>query len=309
MTGPTIRTTVAVLAAAGLVLTGVTAGAAAAAPPEPPAGSSPAADAAPQRDPRGAKKNFDDKARRGQIPDNVTSYGIDESTGQVVMSVVGKRNGQSDAFMSGSDPDDVRVVEDAPRYRPVEALVGGDPITSSNGGRCSIGFSARRGDATVVITAGHCTDIGGTWSGRTSAPIGPVSESSFPIDDYGTIDVTNTAAWQGSAQVRGAESVVGAVEAPVGASTCRSGSTTGYRCGTIEGKDQTVNYGGGDVVFGLTRTSACAEPGDSGGPFVSGRQAQGMTSGGSGDCATGGTTFFQPLDEALAATGTTLVTD
>lgn len=308
MTGPTTRTVLAVLAA-GLALTGVTAAPASAAPAEPPAGTRPAADAAPQRDPDGAKKNFDDKARRGQIPDNIASYGIDASTGQVVMAVVGKRNEKSAAFVSGADPDDVRFVEDSPKHRPVEALVGGDPITASNGGRCSIGFSARRGDTTVVITAGHCTEIGGTWSGRTSEPIGPVSSSSFPVDDFGTIDVTNTAAWQGSAQVRGTTSVIGAVEAPVGAETCRSGSTTGYRCGTIEGKDQTVNYGGGDVVFGLTRTSACAEPGDSGGSYVAGRQAQGMTSGGSGDCSTGGTTFFQPVDEALAATGATLVTD
>jgi len=41
-----------------------------------------------------------------------------------------------------------------------------------------------------------------------------------------------------------------------------------------------VNYGSGDVVRGLTRTDICAEAGDSGGPFVSGTQAQGTLSGG-----------------------------
>lgn len=271
-----------------------------------PAAAAPAQDR--ERDPAGAKRMMDDKARQGRIPGNIASYGVDPATGQVSVSVVGRRNGQSDEFVSGAHPDDVRIEENAAKPRQVEALVGGDPITSDDGSRCSIGFSARRGDTTLVLTAGHCTEIGGTWSGRTSVPIGPVDSSSFPVDDYGSIAVADPDAWQGSSQVRGTESVLGATEAPVGASTCRSGSTTGYRCGVIEGKDQTVNYGGGDVVFGLTRTSACAEPGDSGGPFVTDRQAQGLTSGGSGDCSSGGTTFFQPVDEALSGTGSTLVT-
>ncbi|HEY8544187.1 MAG TPA: trypsin-like serine protease, partial [Acidimicrobiales bacterium] len=61
-------------------------------------------------------------------------------------------------------------------------------------------------------------------------------------------------------------------------------------------------------VYGLTRTSACAEGGDSGGSFISGNQAQGMTSGGSGNCTFGGTTFFQPVNEVLSRYGLTLVT-
>jgi streptogrisin C len=52
----------------------------------------------------------------------------------------------------------------------------------------------------------------------------------------------------------------------------------------------------------------CAEPGDSGGPFVSGTQAQGVTSGGSGDCTSGGTTFFQPVNPILSDFGLTLKT-
>jgi streptogrisin D len=34
-----------------------------------------------------------------------------------------------------------------------------------------------------------------------------------------------------------------------------------------------------------------------------GDTAIGLTSGGSGDCTSGGTTFFQPVTEALSATG------
>ncbi|GAA0917182.1 hypothetical protein GCM10009558_102830 [Virgisporangium aurantiacum] len=60
---------------------------------------------------------------------------------------------------------------------------------------------------------------------------------------------------------------------------------------------------------GLTRTDVCAEGGDSGGSWISGNQAQGVTSGGSGDCTVGGTTFFQPITEILQRNNLTLLTD
>jgi streptogrisin C len=41
---------------------------------------------------------------------------------------------------------------------------------------------------------------------------------------------------------------------------------------------------------------------------VSGTQAQGVTSGGSGDCSAGGTTFFQPVNEILSVYGVSLIT-
>jgi streptogrisin C len=63
-------------------------------------------------------------------------------------------------------------------------------------------------------------------------------------------------------------------------------------------------------VFGLTRTTACAEPGDSGGSFVAANgQAQGVTSGGSGNCTFGGVTFFQPLNPMLNSYNLSLVTN
>ena len=37
--------------------------------------------------------------------------------------------------------------------------------------------------------------------------------------------------------------------------------------------------------------------------YTSGGVALGLTSGGSGDCSSGGTTFFQPVAEALSAYG------
>jgi streptogrisin C len=39
---------------------------------------------------------------------------------------------------------------------------------------------------------------------------------------------------------------------------------------------------------------------------MSGTQAQGVTSGGSGNCSSGGTTYFQPVGEILSTYGLTL---
>ena len=96
--------------------------------------------------------------------------------------------------------------------------------------------------------------------------------------------------------------VSGSDEAAVGASICRSGRTTGWRCGNVRAKNVTVNYSDGPV-YGMTTTSACVEGGDSGGSFISGNQAQGVTSGGSGNCSSGGDSIFQPLQPILQKYG------
>ena len=122
--------------------------------------------------------------------------------------------------------------------------------------------------------------------------------------------MATNAQWTPTAAVattnQGVVPVAGSTEAPVGASICRTGSTTGTRCGVIQAKNATVNYPEGTVT-GLTRTNVCAEGGDSGGSWLSGNQAQGVTSGGSGDCTVGGTTFFQPITEILQRNNLTLV--
>jgi len=260
-----------------------------------------------QRDARSldAKKAELD-ARATSAPDAVTGWYVDPASNSVVVSATDPAAGGR--FASGMDG--VRVEQVAEQPRPLADLVGGDAIYAPNGERCSIGFNATRGSARYVITAGHCTDIGGTWSGYNRNPIGPVEATSFPGNDYGIIRV-DSPGWTQTGIVSndsGRIRVTGSTPAVVGASTCRSGSSSGYRCGTIQAVDQTVNYGGGDVVYGLTRTSVCSELGDSGGPFVSGNQAQGVTSGGSGGCLLGGETFFQPVNEALSAYGLALVT-
>ncbi len=238
----------------------------------------------------------------------VGSWYVDPRSNAVVVATTDRAAGEAFVAAADATTEPIRIEVVAERPRLFADLVGGQAILAAAGGRCSIGFSARSGAAAFVLTAGHCTEVGGDWAGADGVRIGPVAATDFPGDDFGAISVANTAAWTPTATVAGSTPVAGATAAPIGASVCRSGSTTGFRCGTVLAGNATVNYGGGDVVRGLTRTDACAEPGDSGGSVVSGNQAQGLTSGGSGNCRTGGVTFFQPIDEVLDSYGLTLVT-
>ncbi|MFI7574923.1 S1 family peptidase [Micromonospora sp. NPDC049497] len=199
----------------------------------------------------------------------------------------------------------VRVDATAESPRLLFDVRGGDPFTIDGSGRCSVGFSVVGG----FVTAGHCGQEGSRTAGANGVGQGVFRASSFPGDDWAFVETNN--AWTPQPVVNdfngGTVPVAGGQEVPVGASICRSGSTTGARCGTVQARNATVRYPEGTVT-GLVRTNVCAEPGDSGGSWISGDQAQGVTSGGSGDCTRGGVTFFQPLAEILEVNGLTLVT-
>ncbi len=185
-------------------------------------------------------------------------------------------------------------------------LSGGDGIYSSMGTRCSAGVNVQSGATYYFITAGHCTDGSPTWyadSGGTTS-VGPTTGTSFPGNDYGVVRYANTAVPHPGTV--GTVDITGTATAHVGQQVCRRGATTGVRCGQVTALNATVNYCGGDIVSGLIQTNICAEPGDSGGPLYAGDKIIGILSGGSGDCASGGTTFYQPIQEVLSAYGLTV---
>jgi streptogrisin B len=168
--------------------------------------------------------------------------------------------------------------------------------------RCSLGFNVVSGSTYYFLTAGHCGSLVGTWYTNASHTtlIGPTVSYSFPGNDYALVRYDNT-----SLSHPGGFSVADAV---VGESVTRKGSTTGTHTGKVTALDVTVRYSGhpGGRVSGLIQTTVCAEGGDSGGPLYDGTKALGLTSGGSGDCTSGGTTFFQPVREAANAYGVTI---
>ncbi|MBT2388576.1 S1 family peptidase [Streptomyces sp. ISL-1] len=186
-------------------------------------------------------------------------------------------------------------------------LIAGGQAIYTGGGRCSLGFNVRSGSTYYALTAGHCTNIGSTWytNSANTTLLGSTAGSSFPTNDYGIIRHSNASAADGRVYLYNGtyRDITSAGNAYVGQSVLRSGSTTGLHSGTVTGLNATVNYGGGDIVYGLIQTNVCAEPGDSGGSMFSGSTALGLTSGGSGNCSSGGTTFFQPVTEALSVYG------
>ncbi|ADD41269.1 S1 family peptidase [Stackebrandtia nassauensis] len=233
------------------------------------------------------------------VPEGVYSWSID------VMENSLKVAGDPEAAKSFIEDAGVKAIidEKAEEVKPLEDIVGGTEYGIDNQSLCSVGFSVTGPDGDGFLTAGHCGSTGASVTSGTGQG-GSFKDSVFPGSDYAYVDAGD--GWTVSPNVEGSDQAVAdSTEAEIGAEVCRSGRTTGWQCGSIQEKDASVTYPQG-TVDGMTGTDACAEPGDSGGSFISGASAQGMTSGGSGDCSSGGQTYFFPVTDALSATGTEL---
>ncbi|WP_326559888.1 S1 family peptidase [Micromonospora sp. NBC_01796] len=245
-------------------------------------------------------------AKGTAAPKAVTGWYVDVTSNTVVVEATadGLAAASTFAATSGAPAGSVRIAVAAEAPKTLYDIRGGDAYYIG-GGRCSIGFSVNGG----FVSAGHCGTTGSAVQGSNRVAAGSFAGSSFPGNDYSFIRTNSNWVPRGVVNRYSGSTTVavrGSTESAVGASICRSGSTTGWRCGTVQAKNQTVRYSQGSVG-GLTRTNACAEPGDSGGSWLSGNQAQGVTSGGSGNCSSGGTTYFQPVREILSAYGLSLV--
>ncbi len=188
-------------------------------------------------------------------------------------------------------------------------LGGGSPLETGTSSRCTAGFAALAGTTSYLIAGSSCGRPGDTVrsAGRV---VGVVAAAPMPPTGAIVIRVTNTVDWRLVGSIPPVDprvTITGSAEAPVGASVCKYGATSGWRCGVIQAKNQTITFPEG-ALHGLTRTNVCAEPGDNGGPFVSGTQAQGVLVGGSGNCASGGTSYFLPVNRVLSAYGLTILT-
>jgi streptogrisin D len=230
-----------------------------------------------------------------------TSWAVDPIANQVVVT--------ADSTVTGAKLDQLKAtvaklgstarLESTPGTLST-LIAGGNPIYTG-GARCSLGFNVASADGTAyVLTAGHCTNIGASWSGPGNRYLGNRVGSWFPGHDFGLIRYAD--GWDrpgGVDTYNGSVQDINAAADPVvGQAVERSGSTTGRRGGTVTGLNATVNYPQGTVT-GMIRTTVCAEPGDSGGALFTGNTALGLTSGGSGNCTSGGTTYFQPVVEAM----------
>ncbi|WP_415949023.1 S1 family peptidase [Streptomyces sp. KLOTTS4A1] len=223
-----------------------------------------------------------------------TAWYVDRASGEVVVtadSTVSEAALAKIRRAAGADAGALRIERTPGTFTrllgPGDAIYGG-------GYRCSLGFNVVKGDTYYFLTAGHCGKVVKTWytNSSQSTRIGPTVGASFPNNDYALVRYDNTSLSRPGGFT--------AAEAYVGEPVKRTGSTTGTKSGTVTGLNATVHYSGGGTVKGMIQTNVCAEPGDSGGALYDGTKALGLTSGGSGDCRVGGTTFYQPVPEALS---------
>jgi streptogrisin C len=244
--------------------------------------------------------------KREEAAGGIAAYYVDVAANKLVLEALSSSTTQAAdlAKKVGLVEADYEVRTVANMPTTFATIRGGDAYLINRSARCSVGFSVTTG----FVSAGHCGTTGATATTSGGAALGTFSGSSFPGNDYSYIRGAsgNTFSGRINNYNGGTLPVSGSTASAVGASVCRSGSTTGVFCGTVRSTGATVNYSEGRVT-GLTQTNVCAEPGDSGGSFYSGAQAQGVTSGGSGDCSSGGVTYFQPVNEILSAFGLTLV--
>lgn len=262
-----------------------------------------------------------------RAPAGVYGWSVDVRRNAVTVNVAPGRQQAAIDFIAatGADTDTIHfeTMGDAPRV--MATLKGGSEYISSPDGSsgyyCSVGFGVTKSGAQGYATAGHCSDGDTGWttyvSGGRRQPsilIGSFAGSSFPNNDHAWVQLNSghtvdpVVDGYNSADV----AVHGSTVAPIGATVCRSGRTTGWKCGVVQAYNATVNYAEGSV-HGMTHVKVCAEGGDSGGSFIDGGgQAQGVLSGGNYSCkgkqAQLANSYFQPLGEILQTYGLTLKT-
>jgi post-segregation antitoxin (ccd killing protein) len=286
-----IRRTTAILAAAGLTAAGLLATQASAAPINPSTLSATAITATLTKD--------------ASIPGTAWQTNPD---GRIVVSyddtVTG---GKLTALTNVTKQFGDRISLEKISGKLTRYIRGGDAIYGGQY-RCSLGFNVRNSAGTYFfLTAGHCTNIASSWYANSTKTtlLGTRYGTSFPGNDYGIVQYSSSYTnhpgsvnlYNGSTQ-----DITSAGNAYVGQAVKRSGSTTGLHSGSVTATNATVNYAEGSVS-GLIRTNVCAEGGDSGGALFAGTVALGLTSGGSGNCSSGGTTYFQPVTEVLSRYG------
>ncbi|SNR35176.1 S1 family peptidase [Actinomadura mexicana] len=191
--------------------------------------------------------------------------------------------------------------------RPVAApgAEGGQAVYGAGGVRCTLGFNVRQNGTYSFLTAGGCAQVGkvlyadpgltvqlGTVVSVTNLAVALVRYVEPSVERPGSVHL-----------YPGSQDITTAGRPVVGQRVCRSGPTTGVRCGSVTAVNVTVNYPEGTIT-GLARTTVCTEPGDGpGAPYFSGGTAVGLGIGGIGDCASGGSSFFQPISPVLSVFG------
>ncbi|GAB3606051.1 hypothetical protein GCM10027413_14600 [Conyzicola nivalis] len=223
-------------------------------------------------------------------------------------------------------------------FYSVADIFGGEAISWQVGntvGRCSVGFSgfATASGQPQLATAGHCLagmagmtgQVNAVTQSAPSAPATAASPIGLPVAgsqafgggfDSGLVAGTAAgfvgypavATWGGGAgapRSSAALPVQSTSAAIVGATLCKSGSTTGWTCGTVRAIDsvQRINDNGSSNDVNSIIATTCVLPGDSGGSALIGQVAVGVTSASSSATACGGSNYLSTFFPMVSPTG------
>lgn len=170
-----------------------------------------------------------------------------------------------------------------------DTLEGGTRITNADGSSCSDGYLAKSNTAPFhfyAVTAGHCARPNASWHyfdrGWNARPLGAMNRVVFGVNgDYAGIDITGSGVYPPDSAFWGINlyyPTYYAGWAVSGEFGCRTGSVTPQaQCGAIGLPGQTINIDG-TLVHGEFDVAACANKGDSGGPYMMNYYAVGITS-------------------------------
>ena len=261
-------------------------------------------------------------ALRGSAPAGVYGWDVDVRNNSVRVDVAPGAQKAAIDFVaaSGADASTIRFRNSESQPRPLTTLQGGSEYLSEVDGSfyyCSVGFGVTKNGQQGFVTAGHCGGAGdGVYTLKNKRTLNPqmgtfVSSFFGGSGDGAYVSLSN--GHNVTATVAGyAQPVRGSTVAAIGAAVCRSGRTTGLKCGTIQAYNATVSYPEA-TINGLTQVKVCAEGGDSGGSFITTPgQAQGVLSGGNYSCkknvASLATSYFMPIGPILSNYGLVLKT-
>ena len=176
---------------------------------------------------------------------------------------------------------------------PAATVLGGSAVTFG-GAACTHGFNGWYRGRQTGISAGHCVIIGGREVRLGGSVLGTSDWWQFGApgsgwETYGTDFATYPlgSGWNAPATIRsggGSLTITGRAAAVVGMPVCKQGRVTGWTCSRVNKIGwQWIGDGSGDFnrpkrwvwsLFADTRVI----PGDSGGPWVTGHKAVGVTS-------------------------------
>ncbi|WP_432590516.1 S1 family peptidase [Streptomyces sp. HD1123-B1] len=251
-----------------------------------------------------------DSAAAQRVPTGVNSWAVDLATDTITVAVSDDSTPAARAFLKKAKTygSAVKVVNEKSTLVPTQNVTPGQSMSAAGGGTCSVGYGARdRSGKQFLVSAGHCLeglpDL--SYDGERFAK---ATDTRFNTGqnsvDMGIAELdkgVKVATMVNGKQVRGSR------RAASGAALCKAGQTTGWTCGKVKSYNVTVVYTTKPetTVKGLATSTVCTEGGDSGGAYISGNQAQGVTSGNpkgqkcGGSVKAKGSSYFQPLDDAL----------